>query len=245
MRTSKLNQVLAIEKGVKSKAHGTVTQLYHQVQKPALLNGQSRVFTPLSEDDMKYPAESQRVQVKAADVLKGLQKTLTELFDVTAQKDFANCSARADVVVDETTLLENVPVTHLLFLEKQLTDIRTMVGKIPTLDEDTSWTFDANAGVYRSEATETTKTKKVQKPIVLYPATPEHPAQTQLVTEDVVVGHWTTVRQSGALPLDRKEELGERVTKVLEAVKFARESANSTDAERVGVGSKVFGFIFD
>jgi len=244
MKTPKLNQVLAIEKGVKSKTHGALTQLYHKVQKHALLAGQSRTYTPLDEDGVKLPPESQRVQVRADDVLKSVRKTLVELFDVTAQKDWANCSAIADIVVDGNTLLENVPVTYLLFLEKQLTDLRTMIAKIPTLDADTEWNYDDNAGVYRSEATQTTKTKKVQKPIVLYPATEEHPAQTQLVTEDVVVGNWTTVRQSGALPADRKEQLGERIVSVLEAVKFARESANSAEAEKVHAGDKLFGFIF-
>jgi hypothetical protein len=244
MTTPKLNQVLAIEKGVKSKTHSTLTQLYHRVQKNALLAGQSRTYTPLDEDGVKLPPESQRVQVRADDVLKNVSKSLIELFNVTAQKDMANRGASADIVVDGNILLEGVPVTYLLFLEKQLTDLKTMVAKIPTLDADTSWTFDANAGVFRSEATETTKTKKVQKPIVLYPATPEHPAQTQLVTEDVVVGNWTTVRQSGALPSDRKERLGERIVKVLEAVKFARESANSAEAPRHTLGDDILGFIF-
>jgi len=244
MKTPKLNQVLAIEKGVKSKTHSTLTQLYHRVQKNALLAGQSRIYLPLDEEGVKLPPESQRVQVRADDVLKDVRKALVELFNVTAQKDMANRGASGDVDIDGVNLLEGVPVTYLLFLEKQLTDLKTMIAKVPTLDADTSWTWDANAGVFRSEATETTKTKKVQKPIVLYPATEEHPAQTQLVTEDVVVGNWTTVRQSGALPADRKEQLSERIIKVLEAVKFAREQANSADAPKHTLGDDILGFIF-
>lgn len=244
MKTPKLNQVLAIEKGIKNKAHSAVTQLYHKVQKGVLLSGQSRTYTPLTEEGMKYPSESQRVQVNAEDVLQEVRNTLVELFDITAQKDVANRNAVADVVVDGVILLTDVPVTHLLFLEKQLTDLRTMLGKIPVLDAATEWTYDDNAGLYKSEASQTTKTKKVQKAIVLYPATEEHPAQTQMVSEDIVVGHWTTVRQSGALPAGKKQRMLNRVVKVLEAVKFAREDGNGIEAPKVRMGDKVLGFVF-
>ena len=47
---------------------------------------------------------------------------LTRLFDVTLTKDTANCTARADVKIGDSVLLPAVPVTYLLFLEKQLTD---------------------------------------------------------------------------------------------------------------------------
>lgn len=242
--TAKLNQVLAIEKGVKSKAHSVLTQIHHRLQKPGLLMGQARTYAPLDEEGMTFPPESQRVQLRVSDAFQDARSALRELFDVTAQKDFANCSARADVVVDGKTVVAQAPVTFLLFLEKQLTDVRTLITKTPTLDSDVEWSYDDNKGLYRSEATETTKTKKVQKPVVLYPATPEHPAQTQLVTEDVVIGKWTTVRHSGALPMDQKAQMLLRVNKLLDAVKFARESANSAEAPRQSVGDSVLGFVF-
>jgi len=243
-KTPKLNQVLAIEKGVKSRAQGTITSLYHKVQKNVLVNGLMKTYSSLDEDGMVYPPERQRVQVRADDVLKDTQRALTELFNVTAQKDWANCAAKADVVVDNNVLVEGAPVTYLLFLEKQLTDLRTLVSKIPVLDASEDWTYDNAKGVFKSEATKTTRTQKVQKPIVLYPATEEHPAQTQLVSEDVIVGHWTTVKQSGALPADKKVNIVDRLGKVLEAVKFARETANSAEAAKQEVGETVFSFIF-
>jgi len=243
-RTPKLNQVLAIEKGVKSKATSAITKLYHKVQKGVLLNGLSKSYKPLDEDGAYYPPERQRVQVRAEESLKETQKTLAELFDVTAQKDWANCSAKADVIVGNNTLLSDVPVTYLLFLEKQLVSLQSLVGKVPTLDTAEDWTYDSDAGVYKSQPVKTTRTQKVQKALVLHPPTEEHPAQTQLISEDKIVGHWTTIKQSGALPADRRSELLERIEKFLGAVKFARETANSEDAERQGVGAKVFDYIF-
>jgi len=242
-KTPKLNQVLAIEKGVKSRTQGTVTKLYHMIQKPILMAGLMKTYQPLEEGGQEYPPERQKVQVRADDVLTDASVALSELFDVTAQKDFANCGAVADVIVEDNVLLEQVPVTFLLFLEKQLTDFRTILGKVPTLDASEEWKKDEALGLHRTDPTKTTRTAKVQKPIVLYDATEEHPAQTQLLTEDVVVGTWETVKQSGALPADRKTAIQKRVEKLLEAVKFARETANSIEANKQTIGDTVFAYL--
>lgn len=242
-KQAKLNQILAIEKGIKARTAGTVTKLYHLVQKPTLLSGLAKTYLPIDDAAQHYPPERQRVQVKAEETLKATRKALSELFDVTAQKDFANCGAKANVVVGGTPLLENVPVTYLLFLEKQLVDFRTLVSKIPTLDSSEDWRLDEATGLFKTEQTKTTRTAKVQRPIVLYDATEEHPAQTQLITEDVVVGHWTTTKQSGALTADRKVELLERIATLVEAVKFARETANNTEAPKVAVSDVLFSYL--
>ena len=65
---------------------------------------------------------SRRQQHQAEAVLRSTATALTQLFDVTATKDWANCEARADITVDGRALLRDVPVSYLLFLEKQLTE---------------------------------------------------------------------------------------------------------------------------
>ena len=62
--------------------------------------------------------------------------------------------------------------------------------------------------------------------------------------EDVTVGYWRTVKFSGALPARRVNELLERVEKLQQAIKFAREEANNAEAPEVKVGDKVFNYIF-
>ena len=140
--TTKLNQIIAVEKGVKSGALRDLTDAHHALQKPALLAGISRTYQPKDEDGEVLPPESTRVQVKTEDVLRRTAAVLTRLFDVTATKDWANCVAKADVVVDGRTLLADVPVSYLLFLEKQLTDLHTFVKKLPLLDAAEDWNFD-------------------------------------------------------------------------------------------------------
>lgn len=244
MKETKLNQVLAIEKGVKSRTQSAITQAYHKIQKQMLLNGLFKTYKPLNEDGVQLAPERQRVQVLAKDILKDVRKALSELFNITAQKDYANCSARTTLVVGNVTL-EDVPVTYLLFLEKNLTDLRTLVGKIPVLDSAEDWSFDEATGVFKSASVTTTRTAKVAKPLVLYPATEAHPAQTQLVTIDEVVGNWETVKQSGALPVHNKEALLEKLQKLIESIKFARETANSIKAPEHEVGKTIFSYLFD
>lgn len=241
----KLNQVIAIEKGVKSRVYGRITELHKQAQRADPYNGFAKNFRKKDEEGEDYPPERKKVQLIARDLLRDVAKLQTELFDVTATKDWANCAARADVVVDGRVLIEAAPVTYLLFLEKQLTDVRTFIGKMPTLDESEEWSPDPNSHLFRTPKSTTHKTKKVQRPIVLYDATEHHPAQTQLISEDVIVGWWETVKHSGAIPVPRQQLLLERLDKMLKAIKFAREEANAIDAPDMSVGEAVFGYLLE
>jgi len=241
---TKLSQIIAIEKAVKSKSYADLTQAHHDVQKQALLTGLTRTYQPKDEDGEQLPPESTRVQVKAEDVLRQIAANLTRLFDVTATKDWANCTARADVVVEGRTLLRDVPVSYLLFLEKQLTDLHTFVKKLPVLDAAESWTFDPSSDWYRTEAVRTLRTKKVPRNHVKAEATEKHPAQVEVYYEDIAVGYWTQTKFSGALPAQRVNELAERVEKLSQAVKFAREEANTFEVTDQRVGEAVFGYLF-
>jgi hypothetical protein len=241
---AKLNQIIAVEKSVKSKSFQDLTEAHHAVQKPALLSGISRVYQPKDEEGEQLPPESTKVQVKTEEVLRDMAATITRLFDVTATKDWANCGATADVTVDGQTLLRDVPVTYLLFLEKQLTDLHTFVRKLPVLDAAESWTFDASADCYRTEAVRTIRTKKVPRNHVKAEATEHHPAQVEVYYEDIAVGYWSTTKFSGALPARRVNELADRVEKLQAAVKFAREEANSAEVTDQRVGDAVFGYLF-
>ena len=241
---AKLNQIIAVEKGIKSKSFQELTEAHQTVQKPALLSGISRSYQPKDDEGEQLPPESTKVQVRVQETLREIASTLTRLFDVTATKDATNSVAKADVVVDGTTLLTDVPVTYLLFLEKQLTDIHTFVRKLPVLDAAESWAFNESADAWATDPVKTIRTKKVPRNHVKAEATEKHPAQVEVYYEDVAVGYWSTVKFSGALPAKRVSELLERVEKLQQAVKFAREEANGTEAVDRRVGEKVFGYLF-
>ena len=235
----KINQVIAVEKTTRNRVEDAFTATYQQVQKAELFDGLSRQYQANDEAGEKLPAESKKVQVIATEALKETLKTLTELFDVTATKDFSNQNATASVVVDGKVLIEAAPITFLLFLEKKLVDLRNFALAMPTLDPAEDWKFDNNVNLSRTEPKSTHRTKKVQRAIVLYDATDKHPAQTQLITDDVIAGFWELTKFSGAMAVPAKKALVERVEKLQGAVKMAREEANGADAVRKFVGSDI------
>lgn len=106
----KLNQIVAVEKSVKSRVYGDFTELHKASQKAELFSGFSKNYRKRDEEGEDYPPESKRVQLESEGVLNQVAKLLSELFDVTATKDFANCGAFADVIVDGQTLIPRAPV---------------------------------------------------------------------------------------------------------------------------------------
>lgn len=240
----KLNQVLAVEKGTKQRVYASITELDKVGTQPTLFNGFSKTYVPRKDGDTSQPAQSQKVAFRAADVLDSIRKHLVEIFDVTATKDWGNQTARADIIVDGQTILAGVPATYLLFLDKQLTDLRTCIGRMTELDATADWNYDEALGLFKTEPSKTHTTAKVQEPIVLYDATEHHPAQTQLITRDVIVGEWTTIKYSGAIPAPKKKAILERIQKLIDATKIALEEANMTRVEDQKTGDAVLGYIF-
>ena len=209
-----------------------------------LLHGISRTYQPRDDDGEVLPAESKLVQVRVSEGLASVSEALTELFDITLTKDRANQAACADVVIDGEVLVKDAPVSFLLFLEKQLGDMLGFVRALPTLDPGEKWDFDPNTDAYTTEVVRTTRTKKVPRNHVKAEATEHHPAQVEVYYEDIVVGHWNTIKFSGAVPATRVQEIARRIELLQRAVKFAREEANSMEVEQYKVGERVLDYLF-
>jgi len=243
---TKLNQILALDAGRRSVTTREVTDIYHKLQKPALVSGITRTYqsrTAVENGGDVLPPESTSVQLKVDDALDGLAASFTRLFDLTLTKDKANQEAAADVKVGTTVILPKAPVTFLLFLEKQLEHMHTELKTLPVVDPSEEWRLDETRGVWATPVVQTHRTKKVPKAMVLYEATKEHAAQVQAYTEDVIEGYWSTVKFSGAASATRKQVLLERIQDLQEAVKRAREEANSIDVTDYNVGDSLFGYL--
>lgn len=240
----KLHEVVAVRKGVKSRTYAQVTARFKEIQKAALFKGQKREFQALDDDGESYPPENQTVQLRVDAILKEFRKMRTEYLNIEATQEFGNQSARADVEVEGEVILEGVPVSLLIQLEKEIGDWKAFLEALPTLDTDKEWSQDPNTNLYKSELQRTHKTKKVQRAIVLYDATEHHPAQTQLITEDMTVGHWNTIHLSGAMPIPQKEALVERVIILQDAVKKARARANEMVVEQREISGPLLNFLF-
>jgi hypothetical protein len=239
----KLNQIIALVSGKKSRTESAVTQVYHKLQKPDFFGGFDKTYQSRDENGVQYPGESKRLQWRAEDLLKEAVGSWSSLFDAVATLDKSNCTAVADVKVGETVVLTEVPATHLLFLEKQLVNIRTALQALPVLDPTKEWKYSEETACYKSQPIQRTKTKKIPKFTVAYEATKEHPAQIDKDHEDVVEGFWTTVEFAGAVSETRRTALLARVDQLVEAVKCAREQANMTEITTLETGKPIFDFL--
>jgi hypothetical protein len=240
----KLNQLIAVLQSVKANANKGKSEVYQLSQKSALFQGLSRTFQSREEDGFIYPPESQKLTLKANELIDKFVQSCSEYLDLAATQDYANTQARASIVVEGQTILTDVPVSHLLFLEKQLQDIKALIAALPVLPIDKDWQNDPNRGCYVTSPKETVKTKKITDFVVAYDATEHHPAQIKEVTKDVVEGTWSLIEFSGALPQDRVNLMLRRVDLLQKAVVQAREEANGAEVQQRHVASAIFGYLF-
>lgn len=241
---TKLNQIIAVTNGKKSQTEKTLTEVYHKLQKPELFNGISRKYTPLDDDGETMPSEEKLPQFKVSDSIDIAKDALRELMDLVATQDTANTVAKSDIVVNGAVVVKDVPVTNLLFLEKQLGDINTFISKLPTLDNSERWVFDDNADCFVTKPVASNRNVKKLRNHIKVEATDKHPAQVDVYTDDVKVGTWSTVKFSTCIDMKRKNELLVRVRELIDGVKFAREAANQVEVTKVNIGDKVLDYIF-
>jgi hypothetical protein len=241
---AKQGQILALEKTAKGVAESTLTKSYHVLQKDALLNGISRVYTAKLEDGDQFPPERTRVQVRVHEEIAKVATAVGRALDLAATKEKTNTYAKADLVVDGATLVKDVPAGVLMMLERELINVETFVSKLPTLDMAEDWHFDDNTDSFATGQTQTAKSVRVPRNHVLAEATPQHPAQVKVYEEAQVVGTWTQTKYSGALPAKEVTDLKDRVRKLRDAVKVAREEANTATATDLPVGDTLLGYVF-
>jgi hypothetical protein len=240
----KLCEIIALVTGRKTESQKKLTDLHQLTQKVALFSGAHKTYHPRDEKDTEVlPDERVEIQLRVGDVVHEATKTLTNLYDLVVTQDTGNTKAFSDVVLsDGTAILKDVPVTSLLYLEKQLEDLKKFYGTLPILDAAKQWTKDEANRFHRSETTKT-RTKRNKIPIVLYPATEQHPAQTQLIEEEKIVGDYRTVEMSGAITASQKALLLERTSALKDAVVLAREKANQTTVEQRKAGDFIFKYL--
>jgi len=240
----KLNQIIALMQGKKQRAKKALETI-HRGWDQTKLTGISKTYRPRDEDGVQHPPESKEVQLRVGDSIRTIENVLTDLFNGVYEQEEANTRAKADIKVGDKVIASQVPVTVLLFLEKQVVDLITMAKAFPVLSNDRKWTYSPASACFETEAEETIRTAKVSDVLVKYEATKEHPAQTEIVKRDVVEGFWSTTHYSGAIQRKTKSELIDRLVKLGEAIKIARETANLESTVRDHkFGKSILSYIF-
>jgi hypothetical protein len=243
----RIHQLLAVEKGVATKAQATATKAYQIAQKTPLFNGMSRTWQPVDDEGPTFPNERSKVQVNVKKLLNLVSDDLGECFNLWFQRDASNMQAVADVTVDGEVIVEKAPVTFLLAMEKQLTNILTFVQSLPELDSADDWIEDTSSGLFKTPVPiQTQKTAKVVEVKVIFQPSQHAPGGVyDKIPNDRVIGHWNTIKESGAIPAERKQALIRKTQKLQSAVKMAREEANSIPVTaQADAGRSIFGYLF-
>lgn len=245
MSKVKLNQIVALNAPKKGEFQKQITKSYQILQKPEPFYGREGTYTPRDEENgEKLPAESTKVQLRVDSILEELKEPWSEMFDVVLTNDVGNSQATADLIVDETTILKNVPVSTLLFLEKKLVEWGNVLSAIPVLPLSHTWNYNSDFALYETPVQHTIRTTKEEIPLVLYEATDKHPAQTKTIVKDVPVGSWERKITSSAMPLTEVDRLKKKLAKLKEGVIKAREQANSMEIEQQKGGDQILNFLF-
>ena len=249
----RLNQVIAIANGEKSRKQSVFTTIYQTLSKKDLLEGISKRYQPFEEDPSgknSLPPEDKLIQTTVESSIAEAKAVLGIMFNIVATQDEGNCNAKADIVVKQTQpgvgiqVVSQVPVTTLLFLEKQLVDIRTFVSALPILDPAEEWTLDEVSGYWKTAVKTTFRTRKTLRNHVKAEATDKHPAQVDVYAEDEPIGKWATTRFSGAIRKVDRDEMLDKIDELDKAVKIAREQANSIEVTKSTTGDAILEYIF-
>jgi len=241
---AKLNQIIAVVSGKKSRAHDLLTTSHRAWHKDRI-TGINRTYRPKDEDGERLQPESRSVQLRVRDALSKLGEELVDFMNAVATQEYGNCQAKADVIVDGKTLLKDVPISAILFAQKQLIDIHTFINNIPTLPADKEWRWDEAKNCYVTEPEETVKTQKVPTTHVKFDPTENHPGQAEIISMDRVVGYWTKIEMSGAIPEQDRDDMLKRVNKLQDALKVSKEVANSIEVDQqTAFGKQLLNFVF-
>jgi len=248
----KLHELLAIETNLENQADKCRTELAATFDKKRhLFEEKTTVFFPLAENEQPVTELQSDLQSTVRKELDWISTHLAKSIDASYQVAEANTAARADVVLEDdegTVLLAGVPATALLELEKTVAKVTALITAIPTLDPAKGFTPDTQrgTGVFKAREVNKNRTRKQAKVLIKYEATKEHPAQTEVVTEDVPTGRIQEQEWSGLITPAQKADLINRAEILSRAIRRARSRANeaTVDAQRK-IGGKLLKYLFE
>ncbi len=241
----RLHEALAIRKGAKSGAYNATGEIDNLLQKAEPQSGFNKTWEKLNDDAPDLPPQSKHVQFVASEAIEEIVAINADWLNIEATVERGNESAKADLMVDGVVLVKDAPGTYLLTLGKFVKDTITIMKRAIVADAAIEWTRDEGTGLLRGRTVTTPRTMKRHKALVLHPPTKEHPAQTQVVTEDDLIGHYRTTPLSGALTRKERRAILARLEALSRGVKTALAQANNAEVEKdTQAGVAVLRFIF-
>jgi hypothetical protein len=240
---AKVVQLLSVIGGSKVATDQRMEQLQHAAAQPGLFDGHDRTYQKRFDDGADLPAEPKKVRATAAEVLRVARQLLVRHWDLSLTVDAANALGKADVTVDGEVLLREVPVGHLLWLAKEVERVQKLVRALPVLDSARNWQDSALPDISKADPVGQAQREKTPYNWHRENGTDKFQEIVDVMFRDDVIGTWTVTQLSGALDPRRKEQLLERLGKLADALKMAREEANTAVAQDRAEGDVLFDYI--
>lgn len=249
-RERKLHELIVERDQLRGQSDAARTDLINTFKNKRHLFEEKRITVqPVAEGAPQVVEAQSDIQTSIASELDWIANLWAKSLDVNAFVDEGNMLARADVILDDGTVIyENLPATQLLDLAKRAGELQELIKTIPTLDPAKGFALDADKpdGTYKARDVRKVRTKKVFVPLVLSPATDKHPAQVKESFEDVVAANVVEQEWSGLITPKLKGEMLERVEELRRAIQTARQRANEQAVNTNGkpISTTMFGYVF-
>lgn len=246
-----LHEILAVEKSLAESANHVIKDtIKNLAERRTLFEGQTKTHQIFddSKQHLVQATENKEVQSTVNEQIDYMASTVAQYYDVILQKEVANQTARADIVIDNHVIATDIPAIVLLGLESKLLSLVAVYNSIPTLDAAKSWTPAAGyakpnvfVGTFPEERQQSVVSKTWKE---ISPATANHPAQLKEVESTDVIGKYTIVSFSAAITSEDKAARIARLQALIRAVKEARQRANNVEVTSFpGFGSALFNYI--
>ena len=256
MTTALLHQLLAMQGPKLSTADQQVNVSISKACNANLALGRKMTYESFSADDKFVPQEvvngQQQLQVRVADALMSIVQPLADAYDIELSIAVANQQAAAPIMFEGKSVYMtddgkpmSVPATHLLFLENRLKGLLKQLQSVAVLDPSVEWTFDAQQGVYKSEAIKKNKMDKQPNVIKLSDPTQHHPAQTKVDYVDKPIGDIVIQLFTGAITPEQHRAMLARIQGLIDAVMAARYKANEIMATQHKQSARLLNLIFE
>jgi len=252
LEMGRLHEILAVEKDAAQKCTKILTESKDTFSKRQdHFAGFTKKYSAFNEEERKEEDALTESKEIVTTVMKKLSYTLDsvkDMVDVKFQKDMANKSACADIIIDGSVLISNVPAVTLLMLEDSLKEVRAVIDTVPTLEPGVKWVADSalGEGIFATERPETrirTRKENVWKEVVK--ATDKFPAQVAQEARDIAVGKYEETKYSSRISPAQKMTLLNNVEKLSRAVKQARARANEQEVPSICIGGALMSFILN
>ena len=243
---SKLHELLPAESALQSQMQKIEIESKGVFNKNELFLGLVKVTTMLDENRSNEDlTENKQVTTTVPDRLAYTKDYIVRCYDAFLQKEEANQRAKADIVLEDGTVLaKDVPACALLGFESKLAQFRQMLESVPTLQPGIAWEESDTPNVYKDKHGITKmKTEKTKKFVTVAPATDKHPAQVEKWDADVPVAKINEHSFSGMVTSAYKKNLLGKCDALIIAVKSARQRANDVEVSNITIGKRMMDFV--